>query len=67
MNKCIFWLYLGLVWFYDTSIIMGYLMPNHIYTNILNMIFKHILLMTFLKERKLNFFLHLNICLYTVK
>ena len=27
----------GLVWFYDISTIVGYLMPNPVYTYILNM------------------------------
>ena len=27
---------IGLVWFYGTSIIVGYLMPNPLYTYILN-------------------------------
>ena len=45
-------------WFYGLLIIVGHLMPNPVYTYILNMIGKHIRLVTFLKEPKLIFFLH---------
>ena len=31
-------IWFGLVWFYGISIIIGYLMPNPLYTYILNMI-----------------------------
>ena len=49
----------GLVWFYGISTIEGYLMPNPVYTYILNifMICKHILLVKFLNEHEL-FFAH---------
>ena len=38
------------VWFDGISNIVVYLKPNLVYTNILNMICKHILLITFLNE-----------------
>ena len=37
----------SLVWFYDTSTIVGYLMPNPFDTCLLNMNSKHIFLTTF--------------------
>ena len=47
---------LRLVWFYGISTIVGYLMPNPLFTYILNMICKHILLITFLNDPELIFF-----------
>ena len=52
--------WVGLVGFYGISTIVGYLMPNHLYTSIKYMIYKHILLMIFLNESELNLW-------YTVK
>ena len=36
------YIWFGLVWFYDISTIVGNLMPNPVFTYILNMICKHI-------------------------
>ena len=46
-----------LVRFYGMSTIVGHFMPNHFYTYIKYMIFKHILLIAFLNELS-SFFLH---------
>ena len=46
----------GLVWFYGMSTIVGYLMPNPVYTYQIHMNCKYILLMTFLNEPELIFF-----------
>ena len=43
------------VWFAGISMILIYLMPNTVFTYILNIICKHILVITFLKEPKLIF------------
>ena len=45
-----------LVWFYGISTIVSHLISNLFYANILNMISKHILLITFLNEPELIFF-----------
>ena len=47
----------GLVGFYGISTIVGYLMPNPLYTYILHMISKYILYITFLNEPD-SFFSH---------
>ena len=62
---CVVLIHLGwfsLVWFYGISTIVGYLMPNHVYSGILDtyMICKHILLIKFLNEPEIFFCLQLN-------
>ena len=32
MSACVKWVWFGLVWFYAISTIVGYLMPNPVYT-----------------------------------
>ena len=46
----------GLVWFYGISTIVGYLMPNPVFTYTFNIWFVNILLITFLNKAELNFF-----------
>ena len=50
----------NLVSLYGISTTIGYLMPNPLYTYILKMIYKHILLITFLKWAWVHSFAHLN-------
>ena len=50
------YIWFGLAWFYGISTIIGYFMPNPIYTYILNIWFVNILLMTILNEPELIFF-----------
>ena len=51
---------IGLIGFYGLSTIVSYLMPNLLYTYILNMICNHILLITFFNESELIFITQLN-------
>ena len=44
------YIWFGLVGFYGTSTIVGYLMPNPLYTSISNIFSKLILFVTFLNE-----------------
>ena len=46
----------GLFWFYGISTIVGYLMPNPVYTYISNIYDLQTLLITFLNKPKLIFF-----------
>ena len=48
-------IWFGLVWFYSISTIVGYSMPNPLYTYILNvyMIYEHILSIVLLNKREL--------------
>ena len=55
MCKVILTVWLGLAWFSGISTIVGYLKSNPFYTYILNMISKHILMITFLNEPELIF------------
>ena len=49
-----------MVWFYGLSTLVGYLMQNPVYTYMLNMIYKHILLIIYLNEPELIFYSQLN-------
>ena len=54
------YIWFGLAGFNGVSTIIDYLMPNPLYTYVLNMICKHILLITFLKKPELIFYTQLN-------
>ena len=54
-DKRLGWLVGWLVGVYGISTIVGYLMPNPLYTSLLNIIYKHILLVIFLNEPKPTF------------
>ncbi len=51
-------LFIGLVWFYGISTIVGYLMPDPFYKYIKYMISKHILKMIFLNKPECIYFTH---------
>ena len=46
----------SLVWFYGTSTLVGYLMPDTVHTHIFNMICEYIFSITFLKMNLSTFF-----------